>query len=69
MNKPLIFGWTLRRILYFVIGAWAAIQSAMDQQWLLMGVGLYFVAMAIFRLGCAGNQCTVHPNKNDNYAG
>ncbi|WP_222164961.1 hypothetical protein [Edaphocola aurantiacus] len=69
MNKPLLFGWTLRRILYFVLGTWAAIQSALDQQWLLMGAGLYFVAMAIFRLGCAGNQCSVQTTKKDNYAG
>lgn len=63
MNKPLFFGWTLRRILYLVIGTWAAIQSAMDRQWLLMVLGLYFIAMAVFKLGCAGNQCALPSNK------
>lgn len=63
MHKPLLFGWNLRRILYLVGGLWAAIQSAFDQQWLLMALGLYFVAMAVFKLGCTAGNCTVNPQK------
>lgn len=45
--------WNLRRIIYLIGGIWAIVQSVMDKAWFLIPLGLYFVAMAIFKFGCA----------------
>ncbi|RQO32450.1 hypothetical protein DBR32_02265 [Taibaiella sp. KBW10] len=58
MNRRVWGTWTVRRLAYLIIGLWIAIQSAMGQEWLLAALGGYFSVLAIFKLGCAGNQCT-----------
>ena len=49
--------WNLRRIIYLIGGIWAIVQSVMDKAWFLIPLGLYFVAMAIFKFGCASGNC------------
>ncbi len=47
----------LRRIVY-VIGGIAFIMMAIkDQQWWIGLFGLYFIAMAVFKFGCASDNC------------
>jgi hypothetical protein len=31
----------------------------MDKAWFLIPLGLYFVAMAIFKFGCASGNCAI----------
>jgi len=51
--------WNLRRIIYLIGGIWAIVQSVMDKAWILIPLGLYFVAMAIFKFGCASGNCAI----------
>lgn len=51
--------WNLRRIIYLIGGIWAIVQSVMDKAWILIPLGLYFTAMAIFKFGCASGNCEI----------
>lgn len=57
--KDLLRDWNFSRIFYIVAGIWAVAQSIMDRAWLLLPFGLYFVAMGIFKFGCASGSCEV----------
>lgn len=57
--KNFLTDWNFRRILYLVGGVWMVAQSIMDHQWILVPFGLYFVAMGIFKFGCASGNCEV----------
>ena len=56
--------WNLRRIVYLIGGIWIVAQSVMDKMWILIPFGLYFVAMSVFKFGCASGNCTVTNHKN-----
>lgn len=57
MKERLIKGWTFTRILYLIMGIIIVIQAALQQQWYGMVLGLYFLAMGLFSLGCASGAC------------
>ncbi len=61
--KNLLMDWNLRRIIYLVGGIWMILQSIMDKMWVLVPFGLYFVAMAILKFGCAAGNCAVPYSK------
>lgn len=61
MKKRLTTGWSFMRIIYLLMGVLILSQSIADRQWMLSFVGLYFIAMALFALGCAGGTCYVPP--------
>lgn len=65
MNN-ILKNWNLRRILYLLGGIFFVVASIKDQFWIILPFGLYFIAMAVFRFGCAKASCTVSssPNKN-----
>lgn len=56
--------WNLRRVVYLLGGIWIIAQSFMDRMWYLIPFGLYFVAMSVFKFGCASGNCTVRNHKN-----
>ena len=65
MKERILTGWTLMRALYLVMGITLTIQAVMSHQNMLIALGVYFGAMAIFGIGCAGGRCAVPaPNKN-----
>ena len=65
MKERILTGWTLMRALYLVMGITLTIQAVMSHQYMLVGLGIYFGAMSIFGIGCAGGRCAVPaPNKN-----
>ncbi len=55
--KAFFRDWNFRRNIYLIGGIWAITQSLMDRMWILIPFGLYFVAMAIFKFGCASGNC------------
>ena len=57
--KDFLGDWNFRRIIYLIGGIWAITQSVMDRMWILIPFGLYFVAMAVFKFGCASGKCEV----------
>lgn len=61
MKQRLTTGWNFMRIIYLLGGVMMLIQSIADSQWMLSLVGLYFVVMGLFALGCAGGACYVPP--------
>ncbi|WP_027375915.1 hypothetical protein [Kaistella palustris] len=62
--EKFIKNWNLRRIIYLVGGIFFVLIAVNDRTWWLIPFGLYFVAMGIFRFGCASGNCEV-PFKND----
>ncbi len=57
MKDRLFYGWTFKRVVYVLIGAYIIIQSAMDDQWIGIILGGYFAAMGLFAFGCAAGYC------------
>lgn len=58
MIRRITSGWTVMRALYLVIGLVIAIQSALLYEWFGLAIGLYFAAMGLFAIGCAGGSCS-----------
>jgi len=68
MKARILTGWTFARVLYFAIGIFLIIQSAMDKQWIGVLAGTYFASMGLFAFGCAsgncyGGNCAVEPEQ------
>lgn len=55
--------WTFTRSIYLCAGIFFALIGAFDREWIMMALGLYFMAMAIFKFGCAGGSCTIPQNE------
>jgi len=68
MKERILTGWTLARVLYFLLGAVVIVQSVIQQHWLGIAIGSYFAAMGIFRFGCAAGNC-VNLNGNSHSTG
>ncbi|WP_234109676.1 MULTISPECIES: hypothetical protein [Chryseobacterium] len=66
--KNILANWNLRRILYLVGGIFFAMVAFKDQNWWMIPVGIYFMAMAIFRFGCASGNCEIPLSKKDTEA-
>ncbi|WHF50641.1 hypothetical protein QGN23_09335 [Chryseobacterium gotjawalense] len=62
--KSLFQNWTLSRFLYLAGGIFFVLIAANDRVWLMIPFGLYFMAMAIFKLGCAAGACEI-PRKEE----
>lgn len=50
--------WNFMRILYLLIGASAIVSAFLVYAWLIGVIGLFFVYMSLFSLGCASGQCS-----------
>jgi hypothetical protein len=57
MKQRIFSNWTLRRVLYLVLGIVVMVQSVMTEQWFGLALGAYFASMGLFAFGCAGGQC------------
>lgn len=62
--KNMFKTWTLSRFLYLAAGIFFVLIAANDRVWFMIPFGLYFMAMAFFKFGCAGGACHV-PAKNE----
>lgn len=54
---------TIRRIAYLLGGIFFCTMAWKDQVWWLVIPGLYFMAMSIFKFGCASGNCGYHPEE------
>lgn len=61
--KNIMTNWTVTRALYLVAGLFFVLIAANDRVWWMIPFGLYFVAMSLFKLGCAAGTCQVPQNK------
>ena len=61
--KNLLQTWTLSRFLYLAAGIFFVLIAANDRVWIMIPFGLYFMAMAIFKFGCAAGACQVPQKK------
>lgn len=59
MKERILTGWTLTRVLYLVMGTYIVVQSVLEQQWIGILLGGYFVSMGLFAFGCAAGNCGV----------
>ena len=62
--KTLFQTWTLSRFLYLAAGIFFVLIAANDRVWFMIPFGLYFMAMAIFKFGCAAGAFPV-PQKRE----
>lgn len=53
----------LRRILYLLGGIFFCVIAYQDEVWWLVIAGLYFIAMSVFRFGCASGNCGYTPGR------
>ena len=69
MFENVFKNWTFIRVLYLILGLIILSQSAIDKQWAGVFLGVYFMVMGLFSIGCAGGNCAggncaVQPNKH-----
>lgn len=57
MKERILAGWSLARVLYFMLGSYVIVQSVIEKHWLGVVIGGYFAAMGLFRFGCAAGNC------------
>ena len=58
MKETIFRGWTLRRVLYVVLGVFViAYAIAVHRYWGGL-LGIYFAGMGIWNFGCAGGACS-----------
>ena len=52
--------WHLKRILYLLGGLFFIAIAVKDQIWWIAVFGVYYMAMAIFKFGCASGNCAAN---------
>lgn len=57
--KNVLQNWTLTRALYLCAGIFFVFVAIFDRAWIMIPFGLYFMAMAIFKFGCAAGSCEI----------
>ena len=63
--KNFLSDWNFRRIIYLVGGILFVFMAVNDRTWWLIPFALYFIAMAIFKFGCASGNCETNlPSKD-----
>ncbi|SEV83363.1 hypothetical protein [Kaistella antarctica] len=62
--KTIFQTWTLSRFLYLAAGMFFVLIASNDRVWFMIPLGLYFMAMAIFKFGCAAGACQI-PQKEE----
>lgn len=63
--NALLKNWDVRRALYFMGGLFFVLVALNDRSWWMIPFGLYFIAMALFRSGCAAGNCNVPFSEED----
>ena len=65
MQQTIFSNWTLFRLLKLAIGFFIAMDAFKHADWLFVCMGLYFVFIAIFNVGCGScntGQCDNNTN-------
>ena len=56
--------WNVSRIINLIMGSFFILIAINDKAWFMMPIGLYFVAMAVFKFGCSSGACKVEPKED-----
>lgn len=65
--KNLLSQWHFMRFLRLALAFYLAYQAYATQQWFFGMFALFFMAQALFNMGCCGTSgCNVPPKKNNN---
>ena len=56
----------LIRLLYILIGGYTAISAFIENDWFISILGLLFISMGVFNLGCAGKKCRIKNEETSN---
>lgn len=51
----------MQQWLYTSFGILILVQAILEKEWLSLPFGLALIAMAVFKLGCAGGHCAYQP--------
>ena len=67
--NSLLKNWNLSRILFLFLGISILYQTTQSNEWFGYIIGVYFMVMGIFSLGCASGNCGIPSNfeNSDNY--
>lgn len=63
MKNRILYGWSIRRAVYFVLGSLIIAYAIMIKEWWGALAGGYFAAMGLFGFGCAGGNCSYQPRQ------
>lgn len=64
--KKYLKNWDLMRVLRLILGVIIVVQSIYTKEWLFIMLGIAFVLLPIFNVGCCGaSSCSV-PTKTSN---
>lgn len=69
MLERLKYGWSVRRVLYLLMGIVFTWFFIGEQQYFGAVAGVYFAAMGLFGFGCASGACATGIPTNRNTAG
>ena len=59
--KSISANWSVKRVIYLLMGIFFITASIKDQFWLMTVVGVYVISMALFNFGCAAGNCSLEP--------
>lgn len=60
----LLKNWNLSRILFLFLGISILYQTTQSNEWFGYIIGIYFLLMGIFSLGCASGNCGIPHSTN-----
>lgn len=67
MLKTIFTNWNFMRAVRLILGVFIIVQSFQSQQYIMIIPGVIFAAMAIFSVGCGGNNgCAIPIKKQKN---
>lgn len=64
----LLKNWNLSRILFLFLGISILYQTTQSNEWFGYIIGIYFLMMGVFSLGCASGNCGIPHSSNTNDA-
>lgn len=57
MKERLLSNWSIRRVIYLIIGIAILVQGILMNEWIGIAGGGYFTLMGLLGFGCAGGNC------------
>jgi hypothetical protein len=67
MLKTIFTNWNFMRAIRLILGVYIIIQSLQTQQYIMIIPGVIFATMALFSVGCCGNNgCAIPTKKQEN---
>ena len=65
MKRSILNNWNLMRFIRLGLGISILIQSITQKDWTIGILGILFISMPIFNIGCCGGACSIPPLKKE----